>query len=191
MLVNGAPVGIAKDARHAGGVRRQRPRAPRRAERARRRRRALVGRELRRGSGPVVAGRAVALDPPRLAERARRRGCDADMQRAVHRARRRGRRPTARRGRRASSRRGRSRTERSTVQCAGRGCGRPRSPRSTRSSCRARRRDRLDVGRLPARRDARPQAARQRRAGADRRASTATSTTTRRGRVISRELDGA
>ena len=74
VLVNGEPVGIAKDSADAGGVRRQRPRAPRRAERARRRRRPLVGRELRRGPGPVVARRAAALDPPRVADRARRRG---------------------------------------------------------------------------------------------------------------------
>ena len=45
---------------HACRVRRHRPRPPRRPQRARRRRRTLVGRELRRGPGPVVACRHLA-----------------------------------------------------------------------------------------------------------------------------------
>ena len=68
VLVNGEPVGIAKDSRTPAEFDVSRPRAPRRAERARRRRRALVGCELRRGPGPVVARRPAALDPPGLAD---------------------------------------------------------------------------------------------------------------------------
>ena len=58
VLVNGKPVGIAKDARTPAEFDITRGRPPRRAERARRRRRPLVRRELRRGPGPVVARRA-------------------------------------------------------------------------------------------------------------------------------------
>ena len=63
MLVNGEPVGISKDARTPAEFDVTEPRSPRRPQRARRRRRALVGRELRRGPGSVVARRASRASP--------------------------------------------------------------------------------------------------------------------------------
>ena len=152
---------------HAGGVRHQRPRPPRRPERARRRRRPLVGRELRRRPGPVVARWAAALHPSRLADGARRRGARRDR-RAVHRDRRarRGTRPGRTRTRRSEGRTGERSVRRRGARAAivvGGGAG------ALHARAQRRGRDRLDLVRLPARRDSRPSAARQRRARADRR----------------------
>ena len=138
---------------HARRVRRHRPRPPQRPQRARRRRRPLVGRELRRGPGPVVARRA-----SRATSASRREGVDP-------------RRVRPRRGRRVGSRSTSTRRARSRPRSldprgrvvayasgsrsgsrrafARRACGRRRSRRSTRSSLERRGRDGLLPRRLP------------------------------------------
>ena len=152
---------------HARGVRRERARTPRRRERAGRGGRPLVGRELRRGPGPVVARGAAAVDPPRFTERARPGGaCLSRRPAGLGRSLRRRRAPARRARSRRRARVARRRPPRHGGARAAPLVGRGAEPVPARG--RVGGRDGGDERRLPHGRGARPSAPRQRGAGADR-----------------------
>ena len=155
---------------HAGGVRHQRPRSPRR-RRTSSSPSSSAGRtrasSRTRTSGGTLGCRARSVSSRRPVRDVEvRAGIDGQFTRA-RRARVEARLLDARG--RAVAKGDAARTGGSTARCARRDCGRRRSLRSTRSSSSAGRRDRHRPRRLPRRRDSRPPAARQRRARADRR----------------------
>ncbi len=174
VLVNGEAVGLSKDSRTPAEfdvtehLRRRRERAPRR-------RRALVRRELRRGSGPVVARRHL---PRRLARVVRARVGYRCLRPGWARRRVPARAPVrGDRGRRGAggaparpARQGRPRAAllrlvRGARALAAAVVGGVAG--AVHAGARRRRGDRLVPDRLPARGDPRPPAARERQAGAD------------------------